>query len=85
MKMCKSKNRCDTRIIASFVILAGAVVLGNWPETEEDMRPSMIQTVGAAISDCNSRSVETQLGRLGCAKVKGVRTSGSIRILSVGN
>ena len=84
MKMHKSKSRVDIRVIASLVILAGAVLLGNWPETEEEMHPIMLQTVGAAIRDCNSRSVETTMGRLGCAKVKGVRSSGSIRILSVG-
>lgn len=83
MKMKQSKSRVDIRVIASFVILAGAVLLGNWPETKEQMRPTMLQTVGAAISDCNSRSVDTGMGRLGCAKVKGVRSSGSIRILSV--
>ncbi len=83
MKMRKSKSRVDIRVIASFVILAGAVLLGNWPENEGEMRPMMLQTVGAAIRDCNSRSVETTMGRLGCAKIKGVRSSGSIRILSV--
>lgn len=83
MKMKQSESRINIRIIASFVILAGAAVLGNWPESSEDMRPSMVRTVGAAISDCDSRSVDTGMGRLGCAKIKGVRSSGSIRILSV--
>lgn len=83
MKMKQSKSRIDVRVIASFVILAGAVLLGNWPETAEQMRPTMLRTVGAAISDCNSRSIDTGMGRIGCAKVKGVRSNGSVRILSV--
>ena len=62
----------------------GAVLLGNWPEAVEDMSPTMVRTVGAAISDCNSRSVNTSIGRLGCAKIKGIRSNGSIRIMSVG-
>lgn len=82
--MRESKNRIDIRVIASLVILGGAMLLGNWPESQEEMRPSMVRTVGAAIRDCNSRSVDTGMGRLGCAKVKGVRSSGSISILSVG-
>lgn len=83
MRIKQSKSRIDIRVIASFVILAGAALLGNWPETEEQMRPTKVQTVGAAIRDCNSRSVDTGMGRLGCAKVKGVRSNGSVRILSV--
>ena len=78
-----TKGKMDVRVIAGGVILMGAVLLGNWPEAVEDMSPTMVRTVGAAISDCNSRSVNTSIGRLGCAKVKGVRGNGSIRIMSV--
>ena len=79
-----TKGRMDVRVIAGGVILMGAVLLGNWPEAVENMSPTMVRTVGAAVSDCNSRSVNTTSGRLGCAKVRGVRGNGSIKIVSVG-
>lgn len=65
-----TKGKMDVRIIAGGVILMGAVLLGNWPEAIEDMSPTMVRTVGAAVNDCNSRSVNTSIGRLGCAKSK---------------
>lgn len=79
-----TKGRMDVRVIAGGVILMGAVLLGNWPEAVENMSPTMVRTVGAAVSDCNSRSVNTTSGRLGCTKVRGVRGNGSIKIVSVG-
>ncbi len=82
--MRESKNRVDIRVIASLVILGGAVLLGNWPKDGGALSIRSVQTIGAAIKDCDSRSVDTGMGRLGCANIKGVRTSGSIRILSVG-
>ena len=84
MKRERTKNETDVRIIASFVILVGAVVIGNWPKSQEEQSPIKIQTVGAAISDCNSRSIQTSSRRLGCVNIKGVRSNGSVRILSVG-
>ena len=79
-----AKGKMDVRIIAGGIILMGAVLLGNWPEAIEDMSPTMVRTVGAAVSDCNSRSVSTSIGRLGCTQIKGVRGNGSIIIISVG-
>ena len=79
-----TKGKMDIRVIAGSVILIGAVLLGNWPEAIEDMSPTMVRTVGAAVNDCNSRSVNTSIGRLGCTQIKGVRGNGSIRIISVG-
>jgi hypothetical protein len=85
MKHKETKSIVNVRILASVAILAGAVVLGNWPETKAAMSPKNIRTVGQALSDCDSRSLQTKFGRLGCANTKGVRGSGNIKIISVGN
>ncbi|HHI70599.1 MAG TPA: hypothetical protein ENJ91_06335 [Rhodobacteraceae bacterium] len=83
MKKSRTREEINIRIIASFVILIGAILLGRWPESEGNITPTKIQTVGAAIADCDRRSVNSAIGRLGCNRAKGVGGSGSINIVRV--
>ena len=82
MKTRQSSGIFNVRIVASIVILAGAVMFGN-NITEVNSGPSMLRTVGADINACTRGSISTGSGRLGCGNIAGARTSGSATIVSV--
>lgn len=78
-------SRLNFRLAAGLVLLTSAVVFGNWPKPEDDVRPIKVQTLSSVMSSCAKRSVKTSFGTLGCSSSSTVRNGGGVMFLRAGH
>lgn len=56
-----------TLIMASLAMITAMFAMNLVQNQKESSTPEAISTVGAGISDCQGRGIDTAFGRLGCS------------------
>ena len=75
-------RNCNARLVLGAAMLAGAAIVGFQQKIMES-GPVQVQTLAGALKDCESRSIKTPFGKLGCASTGYARHSGAALFVPV--
>ncbi len=83
--MIRFAKNLNMRLVAGLVLLFSGAIYGLIENNREHTTaPREIQTISGKLSACQSKSVETPFGRLGCDNVRGMKTVGTAVFLRPG-